>query len=181
MKTSKALYALSFAVALSMLGGCAAKVKSGGTDALAIAEPAKQNLVVSFKGNATVEQNQDWPLLKQQWGAALQTEAQQAGYSLKETPTINTGSTDGVGITINVSKFRYLTAGSRYAAGALVGNAWVFSKADFCDLKSGAPLGARTYETESSAWEGVASAMTQKQVQAIAKQVISDIKNAKAQ
>ena len=44
MKTKKVLIALSCAVALSMLGGCAAKVKSGGSAALAIPESAKQNL-----------------------------------------------------------------------------------------------------------------------------------------
>jgi hypothetical protein len=62
----------------------------------------------------------------------------------------------------------------------MVGNAWINSSADFSDLNSGRLLGTRTYDTSSSAWEGVMSAMTQEQVQAIAKQIISDIKSAKA-
>lgn len=180
MKVQKALIVLSCAVALSMLGGCAAKVKSGGSDALAIPESAKQNLVVSIKGENQVEQNPDWNLLKRDWNNALAVEARQAGFNLTESPSVTTGAEDGVGISINVSKFRYIEPGSRYVGGALVGNAWVFSRADFSDLKSGAPIGSRTYNTESSAWEGIASAMTQKQVQAIAKQLISDIKSAKA-
>ncbi len=180
MKTQKILIALSCAAALSMLGGCAAKVKSGGSATLTIPESAKQNLVVSIKGENQVEQNPDWNLLKRDWDNALQVEARQAGFNVTPSPSVSPSGEEGVGITINVSKFRYIEPGSRYVAGALVGNAWVFSRADYSDLKSGAPIGSRTYDTSSSAWEGIASAMTQKQVQAIAKQMISDIKSAKA-
>lgn len=49
----------------------------------------------------------------------------------------------------------------RYVAGALVGNTWALSRADYSDLKSGEPIGTRTYDTSPSAWEGIASAMTQ--------------------
>jgi hypothetical protein len=62
----------------------------------------------------------------------------------------------------------------------MVGNAWVNSSADYSDLKSGHLIGTRTYDTSSSAWEGVMSAMTQEQVQAISQKIISDIKSAKA-
>ena len=180
MKTQKVLVALSCAVALSMLGGCAAKVKSGGSAALTIPESAKQNLVVSIKGENQVEQNPDWNLLKRDWDNALQVEARQAGFNVTPSPSVTASGEDGVGITINVSNFRYLTTGSRVAAGIMVGNAWVNSSADFSDLKSGSLIGTRTYDTSSTAWEGVMSAMTKKQVQAIAQQIISDIKSAKA-
>jgi hypothetical protein len=85
-----------------------------------------------------------------------------------------------VRIMINVTNFRYLTPGARYVAGVMVGNAWINSSADYSDLKSGRLIGTRTYDTSSSAWEGVMSAMTQEQVEAIAQQIISDIKSAKA-
>jgi hypothetical protein len=85
-----------------------------------------------------------------------------------------------VGVQINVTNFRYLTPGARYGAGVMVGNAWVNSSADYSDLKSGRLIGTRTYDTSSSAWEGVMSAMTKEQVEAIAQQIISDIKSAKA-
>ena len=87
---------------------------------------------------------------------------------------------DGVGIKINVTNFRYLTPGARYGAGVMVGNAWVNSSVDYSDLRSGRLIGTRTYDTSSSAWEGVMSAMTQEQVQAISQKIISDIKSAKA-
>ncbi|MEO8103359.1 MAG: PhaM family polyhydroxyalkanoate granule multifunctional regulatory protein, partial [Betaproteobacteria bacterium] len=102
-----------------------------------IQESAKQNLVVNFKGNSKVQQNEDWPLLQRDWNEALQAEATRAGYGLTEAQTSSSNTKDGVGITINVSNFRYLTTGSRVAAGIMVGNAWVNSSADFSDLKSG--------------------------------------------
>ncbi|MGE7961447.1 hypothetical protein ACQKPC_03600 [Pseudomonas sp. NPDC089918] len=180
MKNPKLLFSLSCAIAISLLSGCAASVKSGGTETLAIQESAKQNLVVNFQGNSKVQQNEDWPRLKQEWNAALQNEATRAGYSLTETQASSPSDKDGVDIKINVTNFRYLTPGARYGAGVMVGNAWVNSSADYSDLKSGRLIGTRTYDTSSSAWEGVMSAMTKEQVEAIAQQIISDIKNAKA-
>ncbi|MGF6222706.1 DUF4410 domain-containing protein [Pseudomonas frederiksbergensis] len=180
MKNPKLLFSLSCAIAISLLSGCAASVKSGGTETLAIQESAKQNLVVNFQGNSKVLQNEDWPRLKQEWNAALQNEATRAGYSLTETQALSSSGKDGVDIKINVTNFRYLTPGARYGAGVMVGNAWVNSSADYSDLKSGRLIGTRTYDTSSSAWEGVMSAMTKEQVEAIAQQIISDIKNAKA-
>ncbi|MCD4530151.1 MULTISPECIES: hypothetical protein [Pseudomonas] len=113
------------------------------------------------------------------WNDALQVEATRAGYNLAEAQAKSLEGKDGVGIKINVSNFRYLTPGARYGAGVMVGNAWVNSSADYSDLKTGRLIGTRTYDTSSSAWEGVMSAMTQEQVQAISQKIIADIKNAK--
>jgi hypothetical protein len=163
-----------------LLSGCAASVKSGGTEVLTIEESAKKNLVVNIQGNGKVRQNDDWIRLRQEWNEALKNEADRAGYHLTESHVANPAEKEGVGIKINVTNFRYLTPGSRYVAGVMVGNAWINSSADYSDLKSGRLIGTRTYDTSSSAWEGVMSAMTQEQVEAIAQQIISDIKSAKA-
>ncbi|WP_246355522.1 hypothetical protein [Pseudomonas reactans] len=114
------------------------------------------------RGEGQVEQNPDWNLLKRDWNNALQVEARQTGFNITENPAVAPSGEDGVDININVSKFRDI------------------ERADYADLQSGTPTGSRTYDTSSSAWEGIASAMTQKQVLAIAKQMISDIKSAKA-
>lgn len=180
MKTVKSVWVASCVVAVSLLSGCAASVKSGGTETLVIPEVAKHNLVVNFQGNAKVQQNEDWPRLKQEWNDALRNEAVRAGFSVSDTPVSTSTDKDGVGVQINVTNFRYLTPGARYGAGVMVGNAWVNSSANYSDLKSGRLIGTRTYDTSSSAWEGVMSAMTKEQVEAIAQQIISDIKSAKA-
>ena len=180
MDSSKLSLALSCSIAVSLLSGCAASVKSGGTEALTIEQSAKNNLVVNIQGNGKVQQNDDWIRLRQEWNEALKNEAARAGYRLTESHVANPAEKEGVGIKINVTNFRYLTPGARYAAGVMVGNAWINSSADYSDLKSGRLIGTRTYDTSSSAWEGVMSAMTQEQVEAIAQQIISDIKSAKA-
>lgn len=180
MKSTRFFISLSCAVAVSLLSGCAASVKSGGTEALTIEQSAKNNLVVNIQGNGKVQQNDDWIRLRQEWNEALKNEAARAGYRLTESHVANPAEKEGVGIKINVTNFRYLTPGARYAAGVMVGNAWINSSADYSDLKSGRLIGTRTYDTSSSAWEGVMSAMTQEQVEAIAQQIISDIKSAKA-
>jgi hypothetical protein len=180
MKSTRFFISLSCAVVVSLLSGCAASVKSGGTEALTIEESAKTNLVVNIQGNGKVRQNDDWIRLRQEWNEALKNEADRAGYRLTESHVANPAEKEGVGIKINVTNFRYLTPGSRYVAGVMVGNAWINSSADYSDLKSGRLIGTRTYDTSSSAWEGVMSAMTQEQVEAIAQQIISDIKSAKA-
>ncbi|MGH8333119.1 MAG: hypothetical protein ACRER3_00505 [Pseudomonas fluorescens] len=180
MKSTRFFISLSCAVAVSLLSGCAASVKSGGTEALTIEESAKKNLVVNIQGNGKVQQNDDWIRLRQEWNEALKNEAARVGYRLTESHVANPAEKEGVGIKINVTNFRYLTPGARYAAGVMVGNAWINSSADYSDLKSGRLIGTRTYDTSSSAWEGVMSAMTQEQVEAIAQQIISDIKSAKA-
>lgn len=180
MKSTRFFISFSCAVAVSLLSGCAASVKSGGTEALTIEPSAKKNLVVNIQGNGKVQQNDDWIRLRQEWNEALKNEAARAGYRLTESHVANPAENDGVGIKINVTNFRYLTPGARYVAGVMVGNAWINSSADYSDLKSGRLIGTRTYDTSSSAWEGVMSAMSQEQVEAIAQQIISDIKSAKA-
>ena len=84
------------------------------------------------RGEGQVEQNPDWNLLKRDWNNALQVEARQAGF-ITENPAVAPSGEDGVGININVSKFRDIES------------------ADYADLKSGAPNGSRTYDTSSSA------------------------------
>lgn len=180
MKNPRFLFSLSCAVTVLLLSGCAASVKTGGAEKLTIPESAKHNLVVNFQGNGKVLQNEDWPRLKQEWNDALRNEATRAGYSLADTKAVSAADKDGIGIKINVTNFRYLTPGARYGAGVMVGNAWINSSADYSDLKSGRLIGTRTYDTSSSAWEGVMSAMTKEQVEAIAQQIIDDIKSAKA-
>ncbi|MGY2200534.1 DUF4410 domain-containing protein [Pseudomonas gingeri] len=162
-----------------LLTGCAASVKSGGSD-LSIPQENKANLVVKFEGNDKVEANPDWSLLKTSWGTSLKAAASSSGYQLSEQQSKTDSPAAGVLVVVNVSNFRYLSTGARVGAGIMVGNAWVNSNVDFLDLKSGQKMGSRSYNTTSSAWEGVMSAMTEKQVQAISQQIIADIKSAKS-
>ena len=59
----------------------------------------------------------------------------------------------------------------------MTGNAFIDSKVSFLDLQTGATLGERTYNTKSTAWQGVFSAMTEKQVQAICKDIVAQVRS----
>jgi hypothetical protein len=80
---------------------------------------------------------------------------------------------------VYVSDYRFLRPGTRYAAGILSGNAHIESKLSFSSFKTGEAYGSRAANASSSAWEGVFSAMTNKQVEAIAVDVTRNSRKAK--
>lgn len=180
MKLLKLAALLTCSAAVLALTGCAASVKSGGTENLIIQDQAKKNLVVTIDGTSKVEENEDWLRLKQEWNEALRIEAIRAGINLTGDKTALAADGDAVCVKINVTNFRYLTPGARYGAGVMVGNAWINSSAEYSYLKSQKLIGSKTYDTSSSALEGVMSAMTKEQAEAISKKIISDVKTAKA-
>jgi hypothetical protein len=63
----------------------------------------------------------------------------------------------------------------RYGFGVMTGNAFVQARVSFRDLKTGDSWGERSYDTSSTAWQGVFSAMTDKQVRAICKEIVADL------
>jgi hypothetical protein len=69
-----------------------------------------------------------------------------------------------------------LSSGARFGFGVMTGNAYIDAKIQFADLKSGRPFGERSYNTRSTAWQGIFSAMTEKQVQAIAAEIAREVK-----
>ncbi len=56
----------------------------------------------------------------------------------------------------------------------LLRNAYIDARARFEDLRSGRLVGERSFNTTSSAWQGVFSAMTDKQLDAISRELIAD-------
>ncbi|MBC3948322.1 DUF4410 domain-containing protein [Pseudomonas folii] len=162
----------------ALLTGCAATVERGGLGTLSASPQAKQNLAVEFDGDGKVLAHKDWPLLQSTWSQYLKSEAASEGYNLlvvKEAPPAR----PGILLKVSVSTFRYITSGARYSVGSMTGNAWVNSKVSFIDMQTGKQIGARSYDTKSTAWEGVFSAMTEKQLEAISKRIIADVKAAK--
>ncbi|MEE5138701.1 hypothetical protein V2J83_24690 [Pseudomonas alliivorans] len=175
MSKAISLAGLIFSVLLS---GCAATVERGGLGTMSVSPAAKRNIAVEFDGSEKVLAHKDWPLLQSTWSQSLKSEAAAEGYNLlvvKQDPP----PSPGILLKVDVSTFRYITSGARYTVGSMTGNAWVNSKVQFIDMQTGKQIGARSYDTKSTAWEGVFSAMTEKQLEAISKRIITDIKAAK--
>jgi hypothetical protein len=165
-------------VAALALSGCAANVvKSGGNDIRVPAESAKK-IVLSVSGPATVTGSADWAPFRGELRNAFANEAEASGiaFTMADATAKPTGEA-GTLLAMEVNDYRYLSTGARYGLGIMTGNAYVNAKVRYLDLKTGRLYGEQSVNTSSSAWQGVFSAMTDKQLQAIARDVVGDIRN----
>jgi hypothetical protein len=170
------------AVSFALLSGCAASVKRGSSDAPLLAMPptASAKLVLNVTGSQASTSAGDWRDFKQEWSENFAEQAQAAGlpFEMQEGPAKATGQ-NGTLLTVDVKDYRFIRPGTRYAVGVMAGNAFIESTLTFSDLKTGAKFGTQTANTSSSAWEGIFSAMTNKQVEAIAKDAVAQVKGTK--
>jgi len=164
--------------ALSLsLGGCAANVKKDAAAApLTIGRESSKTIVLNIDGSKVATEAKDWEPFKGEWRAAMKAAANEAGASFSEQPgePHSTGQ-PGTLVSIFVDDYRYISTGARYGFGIMTGNAFVDAKAKFSDLDSGRPFGERTYNTSSTAWQGIFSAMTAKQIEAICKEIVHEV------
>jgi len=167
----------ALAAATIALTGCAAAVvKAPNAAPLRIGPDASKAIVMNVTGSTTATQSTDWEQFVGEWRAAMKNEATAAGASFaeQEGEPKPTGA-PGTLIVVDVSDYRYLSPGARYGFGIMTGNAFIKSKVQFRDLAAGGLLGERSYDTSSTSWQGIFSAMTEKQVQAICKQIVDEI------
>lgn len=169
---------VGLAMALTvMLGGCAATVKKGNDAApVKIGANATKSIVLSMTGGKDATDSKDWEPFKGLWREALKEEATAAGatFAAQEGEPKPTGEA-GTLLAVNVTDFRYLSTGARVAFGIMTGNAFVDANVSFRDLSTGEVWGERHYDTTSSTWQGVFSPMTDKQVHAICKEIVSTL------
>lgn len=165
-------------VVIVFVSGCASTVKkqSTGQTALLAASVETRKVGLLITGTQESEASDDWQTFRAEWRTAFSSAASKAGlefaYFESEPPEQSLGTTL---VKITVNDYRYLTSGARYGFGIMIGNAFIDSNAEFIELPSRRSLGSLKYSTSSSAWEGVFSAMTDKQVMAISNAVIQEI------
>lgn len=162
-----------------LLTGCAASVQKGASNSQALRtspESARQ-ITLNVTGPRQITESGDWEQLKGEWRAGMKTAAGTIGAKFvpQEGKPQATGE-PGTLVVVTVNDYRYVSPGARYGFGIMTGNAYLDSSVRFMDLKTGALLGERTYNTSSSAWQGVFSAMTEKQIQAITAEIANEIK-----
>ncbi|WGF90012.1 hypothetical protein [Marinivivus vitaminiproducens] len=165
------------AVAMA-LAGCAANLEQGdaGAPPLRVEPTASRNIVLNVTGSPVATGSEDWQDFKGEWTAAMEAAATARGarFGTQDGEPRATGQA-GTLVVVDVEDYRYMSTGARFGLGAMAGNAYVDADVRFLDLASGTPLGRRSYTTSSSAWEGVFSAMTSKQVGAIADAIVAEI------
>lgn len=162
----------------ALMVGCAANVKrpSAPTESLAIPTSATSTIYLLVTSDGKHDESEDWELFRAEWRTAMASTASAAGrrfVHLDATP--ETFDEQGTFVVVDVNDYRYLSAGARYGFGVMTGNAYIDADAEFYVVPEMQKAGSRKYSTSSTAWQGVFSAMTSKQVEAIADQMLNDI------
>lgn len=160
------------------LAGCAANVQRGDTsaDVLRVDPASSRTIVLNVTGSDVSTGAEDWQDFKGEWRTAIETAASARGAraSMQDGVPRATGQA-GTLVVVDVEDYRYMSTGARFGLGVMGGNAYINSDVRYLDLATGATLATRSYDTSSSAWEGAFSAMTSKQVQAIADAIVAEI------
>jgi hypothetical protein len=139
------------------------------------AEAAK-SIVLNMSGSADSITAKDWRDFKNVWRDACSQEAAAVGasFSMQESEPKPTGD-PGTLVVVDVADYHYVSAGTRKMFGVMTGNAFINARVAFHDLKSGGVWSNRTYDTSSSASQGVFAPMTDKQVRWICHAIVAEI------
>lgn len=172
-----AILVMSGAMALS---GCAVRME-GAEDhkPIAVGAAATKKVVLSIDGSELATRADSWPKMKDAFHEGCQEEAKSVGLQLdvQDGAARPTGE-PGTLLSLYVNDFRYISTGMRLGIGIMSGNAFIYANTKFLDLQTGALWGERPYTTESSAMEGIGSAMTGRQAQAICKDMFGVVSGA---
>ena len=161
-----------------LLAGCASTVKKqDGSAAVPVGTKAPgKNVVLNLTGSDTTTSAKDWNGFKGIWKDECSDEFHQAEaqFSMQDGAPQPTGS-EGDLIVVNVVDYRYVSIGARVMFGIMTGNAFIDAQVGFRDLKTGETWATKTYDTKSSAWNGVFAAMTTKQVRAMCHEILGEV------
>jgi hypothetical protein len=164
-------------LATAVLAGCAANVATSSSPPLNLGPDATRFVVLNLSGTPSAMRSNGWPNLGDEWQKAIGEAGDAAGIrtSYREGEPRPTGE-PGTLVDVFVNSFRHVAPGTRFVVGVMAGNAHLNVKVRFLDLKTGAVIGERTYNTTSRGGEGIFSAMTDRQVRAIASEIVGEIK-----
>jgi hypothetical protein len=172
-------FALIGVAAVSLLlSGCAATVQRNAASAPINSTPGStQKIAMNLTGPQAITASQDWGPFRSLWQSAMIDACREVGaqFSMQEGEPKQTGE-PGTLLVIQINDYRYLSQGARFGLGVMTGNAYVDANVEYRDLKTGTLLGKKKFDTSSSAWQGIFAPMTDKQVQALSKEIVGEIK-----
>lgn len=160
-----------------MAAGCASTVqKSGESAPIPVGAQAGKLIVLNITGSTVAKTAKDWNEFKGLWREPCTQEFTAVGtvFSMQDGAPQPTGEA-GTLVVVDVADYRYVSTGARIMLGVMTGNAFIKAQVTFRDLKSGAIRGAKTYDTTSTAWQGIFSGMTTKQVRAMCHEIVGEI------
>jgi hypothetical protein len=161
-----------------LLAGCASTVKKqDGSAPVPVGTKAPgKSVVLNLTGSDVTTSAKDWKGFKGIWNDECSDEFREAEaqFTMQDGPPQPTGS-EGALVVVNVVDYRYVSIGARVMLGIMTGNAFIDAQVAFRDLKSGDTWATKTYDTKSSAWNGVFAAMTTKQVRAMCHEILGEV------
>jgi hypothetical protein len=160
------------------LAGCAATVLAPAADQPKIEVPAAaaKRIVLVVKGSDKAAASGDWEPLRAEWRSAMSAAAADAKIAFDwQESEARLPRTAATAVVVKINDYRYLSTGARYGLGAFAGNAYIDSDVVFRDLRTGRVVGTRKYSTSSSAWQGIFSAMTSRQIEAICTEIVKEV------
>lgn len=173
------LRSLILLTAAALLSACAATVQrpaAAPVDPVAINGEVRQ-VVLVVEGSDTARAQDDWSEFRALWNDAIRASATAAGIhgSVRNSRPASLDP-PGVVVAIRVDSYRYVSTGARYGLGVMTGNAHIKASAQFIQVPDGRVVATRSYDTTSSAWQGIFAPMTAKQVQAITDQIVAEVR-----
>jgi hypothetical protein len=162
---------------LVVMAGCASTVqKSGQSAPIPVGAEAGKSIVLNMTGSTVATTAKDWNDFKGLWRDACTQESAAVGavFSMQDGQPKATGDA-GALVVVDVADYRYVSTGARIMLGVMTGNAFINAQVTFRDLKSGDVRANKTYDTTSTAWQGVFSGMTTKQVRAMCHEIVGEI------
>ena len=171
---------IALIAAAASLAGCAATVHkntAAGAAQAHVPAAASNNIVLNIEGGPKCAKSDDWAGFRGAWRDALAAEAsaQAIPFSMQDGPAKPTGQ-NGTLVAVHVNDYHWVSNGARYGLGIFTGNAFIDAQVRYLDLKTGQVFAEEKIDTSSTAWQGVFSAMTDKQLAAVAKETVKDIR-----
>jgi hypothetical protein len=175
MYRTRLIWSLSLVL---LLAGCASTVKKqDGSPPVPVGTKAPgKHVVLNLTGSDATTSAKDWKGFKGIWSDECTDEFHdaEAQFSMQDGAPQPTGS-EGALVVVNVVDYHYVTIGARVMLGVMTGNAFINAQVGFRDLKTGETWATKTYDTKSSAWNGVFAAMTTKQVRAMCHEILGEV------
>ena len=160
------------------LTGCAATVQRQDANSapLASTNAAGKKLSLYVTGSQVSTTSADWEKLRGEWRSAMTGAAAAAGipftyYSTDPQPQSDSGTL----VVVQVNDYRYLSAMTRFLLGVMAGNAFIDAEVSYYELPDRKLLGSKKYNTSSSASQGIFSAMTSKQLEALSADIVKEV------
>lgn len=169
----------------ALFGGCAATLQTQNNsssgertaEASIVVPPASTHTVVlRMSGSKVATASSDWPRVQTEWREAMQAASTPAGLTfIDETAGMATPSGAGTVVDVYVDDYHFVSQAARIAFGIMTGNAFMRAKVTFRDLQTDQVFGERSYNTKSSAGEGILAPTTDRQTRAIVADVVKQI------